>query len=166
MKRQLFVMSILAFVLFVGSANWSACTSSQKATASEASPPANNEQPSGPPPFIVAINEKIKGKENMPAEEVFENIEILKGMPASRVLPIMQTAFNKSLGVRCNHCHEFGKWASEAKPAKQITREMWKMTRQINTELLKNIPNLQNEQASINCTTCHRGEAIPAKSMD
>ncbi len=164
MRRQLFIMGMLGFILFVGSTNWSACTSSQKATTSTEADKA--EKPSSPPAFIVAINEKIKGKENLPAEEVFENIEILKGMPASRVLPIMQRAFNKSLGVRCNHCHEFGKWASDVKPTKQIAREMWKMTGQINRELLKNIPNLKSEQAIVNCTTCHRGEVVPAKSLE
>jgi hypothetical protein len=45
------------------------------------------------------------GKENLPAEEVFKNIEILKGKPASR-LPGMMTALNGLLGVKCAYCHD------------------------------------------------------------
>ena len=107
----------------------------------------------------------ILGKENLPAEEVFENIQIMKGMPAGRIIPIMQMAFNRSLGVKCTHCHEFGKWASEAKATKQVARDMWVMTGKINRELLPGIQNLQSEQAIVNCTTCHRGQVIPAKNL-
>ncbi|MCB0561511.1 MAG: c-type cytochrome [Lewinellaceae bacterium] len=171
MKRQLLVMGTLCSILFLGTFNWSSCTAKKEAVTATApateSAPAEKaaEEPPSVPPFIAAIQEKIKGKENLPAEEVFENIQILKGIPAGRVLPIMRMGFSQSLGVKCSHCHEFGDWASESKPAKQVARDMWVMTGKINQELLKEIPNLQSEQPAVNCTTCHRGEVKPATNM-
>ncbi|MCB0549445.1 MAG: c-type cytochrome [Phaeodactylibacter sp.] len=173
MKKQILVMGMLCSILFLGTFNWSSCTA-KKATATPAPEPAEEqvaaekpaETPPSVPPFIAAIQEKVKGKENLPAEEVFENIQILKGMPAGRVLPIMRMAFNQSLGVKCGHCHEFGQWASDAKPTKQVARDMWVMTGKINQELLSQIPNLQSEQPAVNCTTCHRGQVKPALNME
>ena len=169
MKRQSLVMTTLLAILFLGSMNWTACSKkvvvdspapqeAEKAVAKPDAPPAE-------PAFITAIKEKIKGKENLPAEEVFGNIQILKGMPAGRVIPIMQRAFVTGLGVKCNHCHEFGKWALETKPQKQIARDMWVMMGKINGELLTKIENLQGARPVANCTTCHRGEVIPATNL-
>src|SRR5215469_3626933 len=52
------------------------------------------------------------GKENLPAELVFQNIQILKGKPASR-LPGMMKALNHLLGVQCTYCHVQGAWQNE-----------------------------------------------------
>jgi len=115
---------------------------------------------------LAELREKIKGREKEPAEDVFENIKIMKGFPAGRVLAIMKRGFANSLGVSCDHCHVTDDWASEEKDEKQIAREMWKMVGTINRELLAKIPNLESEKPGINCTTCHRGEVKPAKSMN
>jgi hypothetical protein len=114
---------------------------------------------------IAAIKKKIEGREQEPAEAVFENIQIMKGFPAGRVLDIMQMAFSRSLGVSCDHCHVPNDWGNEEKLTKQVTRDMWMMMGEINGELLKNIPNLQSEQPVANCTTCHRGQIKPATSL-
>lgn len=164
MKNKLLVLSLLAGILILGSFNWTGCTAKKSAQV-PSQEEANSEQ-RPVPPFIAAINEKVKGKENLPAEEVFDNIDILKGMPAGRVLPIMQIAFSKSLGVRCNHCHTMDNMASDIKPVKEVARDMWKMTGRINQELLKNINNLQSEQPVVNCTTCHRGQIKPALNLE
>ena len=168
MKRQTIVMMTFVSILLLGSFNWTSC-SSKKAVA-DASLTAVEAKPTPPaprqdPPFIAKIKEQIKGKENLPAEEVFENIQIMKGIPAGRVLPIMQMAFSQSLGVKCNHCHEFGQWASDVKPKKQVARDMWVMSGKLNRELLSTIKNLESPQPVVNCTTCHRGDAIPKTSM-
>ncbi|MCP3928919.1 MAG: c-type cytochrome [Bacteroidetes bacterium] len=165
MKKQLLVTGTLCFILLLGTLIWSSCTTKKETTATAPSTEVT-EQPKVPS-FIAAIQEKVKGKEDLPAEEVFKNIEILKGMPAGRVLPIMQMAFNKGLGVKCNHCHVFGDWANESPKAKQITRDMWVMTGKINRETLSEVPNLTSgEKSAINCITCHRGEVKPALTME
>lgn len=114
---------------------------------------------------IAELKEQIKGRENEPAEEVFKNIQSLKGVPAGRLLGIMKIAFNGSLGVNCTHCHNPKAWDSDEKPTKQITRDMRVMMRTINQELLANIENIKSERPMINCTTCHRGAVKPGLSM-
>jgi len=52
----------------------------------------------------------IAGRENQPAESVFKNIKILKGIPAGRLVNIMNMGFGRSLGVSCGFCHVPGKW--------------------------------------------------------
>ncbi len=85
---------------------------------------------------INSILATIKGKESKPADSVFKNIQSMKGVPAGRLLRIMDVAYSQSLGVSCGHCHNTAKWDSDEKKTKQITRDMGKMVRRINMELL------------------------------
>lgn len=115
---------------------------------------------------IAKLKEQIKGKENDPAEKVYKNIQtpMLKSMPAARLLAVMEFGYARSLGVNCTHCHTPDKWESEDKPQKQITRDMAAMAAKINGELLKGIKNL-SASPTVNCTTCHRGQLIPATNL-
>jgi hypothetical protein len=61
-----------------------------------------------PNKYLAEARKQIAGRENEPAEEVFNNIQLLKGMPAGRMLSIMSVAFNRGLGVDCTHCHVAG----------------------------------------------------------
>lgn len=116
---------------------------------------------------IAKLREQIKGKEQLPASEVFKNIQtpMLKQRPAAQLLAVMEFGFARSLGVNCTHCHVPDKWEGEDKPQKQIARDMSAMAARINTELLKGIKNLKSESPTINCTTCHRGEVKPALNL-
>lgn len=176
MKKGMVLGFIYGMVLLMGTFNYLSC--SKKVTDVVVAPapevtqkPQDTTPPPPPPPqgamgqeppFITAIKEKIKGKEDLPAEEVFENIQSMKGIPAGRILPIMMEGFNKSLGVKCNHCHARGNFASDDNPKKQVARDMWQMTGRINKEMLANIKNLESAQPAIKCATCHRGKAVPA----
>jgi len=111
------------------------------------------------------VLEKIAGRENAPAESVFKNIRLLKGVPAGRLPRIMNFGFGRSLGVRCRHCHVEGHWDAEDKPQKQIARDMSEMLHTINTELLPKVKNLKSEHPTVNCTTCHRGAVKPALNL-
>lgn len=113
---------------------------------------------------LAKLREQIKGKEKEPAETIFKNIQSLKGVPAGRLLAIMEFGYARSLGVNCTHCHTPDKWEAEDKTKKQITREMSAMVAKINGELLKGIKNI-NEKAVVNCTTCHRGQTTPALNL-
>ena len=110
------------------------------------------------------VLERIAGREDEPAEEVFENVRALRGIPAGRLVRIMNQGFGASLGVACGHCHVRGDWSSDDKPQKQIARDMWAMTRAINQELSR-IPNLDSDEPTVNCTTCHRGQVKPATRL-
>ena len=111
------------------------------------------------------VREKIKGRENAPADSVFENIKMFKGVPASRLVSAMEMGFAPALGAKCTLCHVEDKWASEDKKEKQVARDMATMTRTINDSLLARIPHLESDHPSVTCTTCHRGQKKPATSM-
>ncbi len=114
---------------------------------------------------LAELRKQISGKEGRPAEEVFKNIKMLKGMPAGRLLKVMEIGYSKSLGVECTHCHVADEWDKEDKPQKQIARDMMDMVKAINGDLLKKIKNLKSEQPVVNCTTCHRGQVKPALDL-
>ena len=130
--------------------------------AAEAASPASGFDPAA---AIANLKADIAGKETQPAETVFRNIQILKGVPAGRVLGIMQMGFSPALGVDCRHCHVPGQWESDDKKEKQVAREMSRMTREINEKYLAAIKGLDSEKPAVNCTTCHRGEVKPALNL-
>jgi len=111
------------------------------------------------------ILQHIAGRENAPAESVFKNIKMFKGMPAGRIPRIMNMGFGRSLGVNCTHCHVAGHWADEDKPQKQIPRDMMALADTLNSVMLPRIKNLKSERPTVNCTTCHRGARKPATGL-
>lgn len=113
---------------------------------------------------LAKLRKSIEGKEDALSSEVFPDIRVLNDVPAGRLLKIMEFGFSRSLGVNCVHCHEPGKWAKEAKPTMAVARAMWKMSRAINDEYIKKIPEIQADNPSVNCMTCHRGEAKPGRN--
>src|SRR5712692_984109 len=114
---------------------------------------------------LADLMKQIAGKENQPAEQVFKNIQMFKGVPAARLLRIMELGYSRSLGVNFTHCHVVDQWDKDDKPTKPIAREMAKMAQTINNDLLKNIKNLKGPNPIVNCTTCHRGQTKPALNL-
>lgn len=110
--------------------------------------------------YIAQVKEMIKGKEDLPAKDVYKNLKIdqIKNMPASRVISIMRIAFANSLGTDCMHCHVKDDWASDEKKQKDITRGMWQLMGETSAKV-KEITG--NETAFVNCTICHSGSIIP-----
>lgn len=115
--------------------------------------------------YVAIVLDQIKGKENLPADSVFKNIRMFKGIPAKRLLAIMNMGYSNSLGISCGHCHNTDDFASEEKKQKEIARQMAAMNKEINNNLLKNIAGLQSDPAIINCTSCHRGQLKPALDL-
>jgi hypothetical protein len=111
---------------------------------------------------VKKLKEKIKGKETLPADSVFKDIQTLKGIPAGRMLAIMEYGYSRSLGVSCGHCHNINQWESSEKKAKEVARQMSSMVKTINNDLLKQMSGLKSNPAFVNCTTCHRGAVKPA----
>lgn len=117
---------ILLLVLGV----FSAASSGQSGPASHAAPP----------------------REMRPAELVYLNIQVLKGVPAGELV-LGMNAIAGSLGVDCDYCHE-NNFEEDKIAAKSKAREMMRMTRQINQEFYRT-------KAAVTCFTCHQGQAIP-----
>ena len=109
-----------------------------------------------------AVLEKIAGHENEPAEQVFKNIQSLKGMPAGRLVRVMNMGYSRALGVGCLHCHFGQDYSSDEQRPKRAAREMMAMNKMIN-EHLRSLKNLEGkpEEKFVNCSTCHRGQVDP-----
>ena len=104
----------------------------------------------------------IAGRENQPAESVFKNIKILKGVPAGRLVNIMNNGFGRSLGVSCGFCHVPGKWDLDDKGEKNTARLMFAMVQTINRDYISKVPVDSGRPApAVNCMTCHRGMPRP-----
>ena len=92
------------------------------------------------------------------AEEVFKNIQVLKGIPVDQFMATMGF-FSSSLGLNCTDCHSYdsgGDWAKYADdtPLKRTARRMVTMMQQINET------NFGGRQM-VTCNTCHRGHTVP-----
>ena len=130
-----------------------------------AAPSPQTEKPFDQAMALAELRKSIAGKENEQAEKVFKNIQLLKGVPAGRLLRIMEMGYSRSLGVTCTHCHVPPEWEKDEKPTKQIAREMAAMVGAITNQHLKQIKNLKSENPVVNCTTCHRGQTKPALNL-
>jgi hypothetical protein len=108
-------------------------------------------------PAVAELEQRIAGRENEPAEEVFQNIQVMKGIPAGRFLSIMTEGFSPALGVRCSHCHVSGEWHLDEKEPKRIARGMWTMTGEINQQ----VKRIADPDAQVRCVTCHQGNTEP-----
>lgn len=159
------VFGVFAVIVFLGSGGDFKTSAQEADPAPNATPEPKFDQKAA----LAAIREKIKGKEKLPAGEVYKNVQNFAQMPAGRLLAVMEFGYSRSLGVDCTHCHVEGRWASEAKPQKQTAREMHKMVARINGELLPGIKAFEGREgrnrAVVNCTTCHRGQVIPATNL-
>ena len=120
--------------------------------------------PAADDPQVTELLATIKGKENRPAGEVFQNVTMLKDVPAARFLRIMDTGYSQSLGVGCDHCHVEERWEADEKRPKRAAREMIKLMNEINARLGE-LQDIDTSDAVVNCTTSHRGYVKPALQM-
>ncbi len=88
-----------------------------------------------------------------PAEQVFKNIQVLKGMPASRLKTVM-TLISTSVGMRCDQCHAPEAYEKDDKRAKQTGRQMIQLVLGVNK-------NSFDGQTQVTCYSCHRGQQRP-----
>jgi len=110
----------------------------------------------------ASVLRSIAGRETQPAESVFKNIKILKGIPAGRLVNIMNMGFGRSLGVSCGFCHTPGKWDLDDKEEKNTARLMFAMVQTINRDFISKVPvDSGSPRPVVNCMTCHRGMPRP-----
>lgn len=86
-------------------------------------------------------------------EEVYKNIQVLRGIPAEQLQPTMQFVAD-SLGVRCSFCHVSGANDRDDKEQKQTARRMMQMVLAVNK-------NSFGGRRVVTCYTCHRGSSVP-----
>jgi photosynthetic reaction center cytochrome c subunit len=110
---------------------------------------AGGQTPAAPPPAAPGV---------VLAEEVFKNVQILKGIPVDEFMSTMGF-FSASLGLNCTDCHvdeSGGNWAKYAddNPKKRTARRMMQMVTALNRT------NFGGRQV-VTCNTCHRGNSRP-----
>ena len=87
------------------------------------------------------------------AENVYKNIQVLKGISADQVVPSMEYVAS-SLGVQCTYCHVEGHFEKDDKKPKQTARAMMRMVFTLNTDNF-------NGTRDVTCYSCHRGNTDP-----
>jgi len=86
-------------------------------------------------------------------EEAYKNVQVLKGIPADRLIPAMQF-ITYSLDVECSFCHVEGAFEKDDKKPKQVARKMMRMMFAINQE------NFEGKR-EVTYYSCHRGSSHP-----
>jgi len=92
------------------------------------------------------------------AEEVFKNVQILKGIPVDEFMDTMGM-FAAATSLNCTSCHAsdntttWDKFAVDT-PLKQTARRMMNMVNAINKTQFKGV-------RSVTCYTCHHGDQRP-----
>ncbi len=86
-------------------------------------------------------------------EAAFKNIQVLKGIPSSQLIPAMEF-ISSSLGVKCTFCHVEGHFEKDDEKPKQTARGMMRMMFTLNNTNFA-------EQRAVTCYTCHRGAIKP-----
>src|SRR5262249_18868869 len=92
------------------------------------------------------------------AEEVFKNVQVLKGIPVDEFMDTMGM-FSAALSLNCIDCHtaeSVGTWEhfADETPLKVRARQMVAMVNAINKDSFKGV-------RSVTCYTCHRGDLTP-----
>jgi tetratricopeptide (TPR) repeat protein len=98
-----------------------------------------------------------------------ENLQVLPKDILREALTQRMREFSFALNVRCQYCHTGGDgisfegvvFSSDEKPAKQKARAMLRMVDTINKTLLTQLPARREPAVTVDCVTCHRGQAVP-----
>lgn len=119
--------------------------------------------------LAAAVGARAQQSQPAPAEKTaaqqFKNIQVLKDVPASQLIPGMRY-ITTALGVQCNYCHVDGNFAADDKQPKQTARQMMTMLLAINNNNFGGRPQ-------VSCFTCHQGRhepmgapALPAEAVE
>jgi len=119
--------------------------------------------------LVVTVTVTTAASISKPEPGNYVNLKVLpKNISSHDLQSIMADDFEDGLGVSCGFCHADAKdghgldFASDAKPEKQITREMMRMTLGINKKYLKiKHPKIGDDALIVSCATCHKGQAFP-----
>jgi photosynthetic reaction center cytochrome c subunit len=106
----------------------------------------------------MAAGQAVPAQRPPMAEEVFKNVQVLKGIPVNEFMETMGF-FSASLGTDCTFCHvaeSYGNWEKFADelPRKQTARRMMRMMGAINQAYF-------DRRQVLTCYSCHRGFERP-----
>jgi hypothetical protein len=108
--------------------------------------------------LALAANAQSASPKQPLAEEVFKNVQVLKGIPVGEFMDTMGF-FSASLGSNCVHCHvdesltHWEKFAEDV-PRKRVARQMIQMVNALNKA------NFGGARV-VTCYSCHHGDVRP-----
>jgi photosynthetic reaction center cytochrome c subunit len=108
-----------------------------------------------------AAAQQAPAQKELMAEDVYKNIQVLKGVPENQFLATMGF-FSASIGESCEFCHEDeSSWAGYAKDNanKQTARKMVLMMNALNQSYF-------GGRRMVTCYSCHRGVDSPVVTPD
>jgi hypothetical protein len=112
--------------------------------------------------FVVVPGQTVTEPRPPMAEEVFKNIQVLRGIPVNDFMGTMGI-FSAALGMSCEDCHRSGdsSWENYAaeSPRKQMARSMVVMMAAINKTHF-------GGRQGVTCFSCHRGSDRPKLTPD
>lgn len=100
-----------------------------------------------------ARGQKDAGPQGKTAGEYYENVKVLKDVPATELIPAMHY-ITTALGVGCEFCHDTRHFESDDKRPKKTARKMMEMMLAIDQ-------NSFGGKQAVTCYTCHRGSQKP-----
>jgi len=112
--------------------------------------------------YVAQVMHDIAGREKEPAEQVFKNVQVLKGIPAEELVRKMDKDYATALSWNCTNCHRLanqGNWASDTSADKRRARFMQQMQNEINNDQLPKL--YPKDTPKVTCATCHRGYNEP-----
>jgi len=94
------------------------------------------------------------------AAETYENVHVLGNLSKQQFARTMLSIKSwVAPDVGCNFCHNAPEYSNDDKYTKRVAREMLRMTRHINSDWTQHVG-----KTGVTCFTCHRGQAVPAKT--
>ncbi len=119
--------------------------------------------------LAIGLGAQAQQSQPAPAEKTaaqqYKNIQVLKDIPASQLLPGMRY-ITTALGVECNYCHVDQNFPADDKQSKQTARRMMTMLFAINDNNFGGRPE-------VSCFACHQGHhepmgapALPAEALE
>ena len=108
---------------------------------------------------VCAIGQTAPAQKPQMAEEVFKNVQVLRGIPVDEFMATMGF-FSAALGLNCTSCHgeesnsNLAAYADDNNPLKQTARKMVVMLNAINKT------NFGGKH-EVTCYSCHRGDIRP-----
>lgn len=104
---------------------------------------------------LLGTHVALAQDEEPPAEKTYLKIDVLKGLPSSKV-PLTMFEWSRALGVKCDHCHQGEEFENGTKPTHATARQMARMTAAVSASHLK-------AEGGVTCFSCHRGSVKPAR---
>jgi Photosynthetic reaction centre cytochrome C subunit len=94
-----------------------------------------------------------------------ENVQVLTEIQGPALRAEMQR-MTAALGVKCDHCHVQGNFASDEKGPKRTARRMIEMTRGLNAQFFPKhqVKDGDSVLGRVTCYTCHQGAETPTSA--